>query len=158
MIRASWCRLRSGAWGVRVEGRQPPAGHRVTVASRSGERRLVQVGRAVWRSPSGGPNVVLYEVVQDDAPETPADVLAALAKCPAEELLRVARMLRAMEAMEPGELSAIGVRLAAAAEVVVARDAAALELARAKLAGEPYTVPKPGEDVSGEASGEEVTP
>lgn len=48
-MRATWTKLRSGEWGLRVTGGSPRSGDRVTVTKRNGESRVVAVGRIIWR-------------------------------------------------------------------------------------------------------------
>ena len=44
---ATWTKLKSGEWGVRVEGKAT-AGQTVTVTKKSGETQTVTVGKVLW--------------------------------------------------------------------------------------------------------------
>jgi len=47
-MQATFTKLRSGDWGVRVEGAVPATGASITVAKRDGSRDTVVVERVLW--------------------------------------------------------------------------------------------------------------
>lgn len=59
-MQASFTKLRSGDWGIRVTGGVPEAGQSVVVAKRDGSSDTVSVDRVVW----SGEGVALCAIVR----------------------------------------------------------------------------------------------
>lgn len=47
-MKATYTKLRTGDWGLRIEGARVGEGTPVVVVKRSGERKSERVGRVVW--------------------------------------------------------------------------------------------------------------
>lgn len=47
-MQATFTKLRSGDWGIRVEGSPPAQGASISVAKRDGSRDVVVVDRVLW--------------------------------------------------------------------------------------------------------------
>jgi hypothetical protein len=45
---ATWTKLKSGAWGIRVTGGAPSSGDTVTVSKKDGTQQSVTVEKVVW--------------------------------------------------------------------------------------------------------------
>jgi hypothetical protein len=50
---ASFTKLRSGAWGIRVEGTRPADGSSVNVVKKDGSATTVVVARVIWSDDGG---------------------------------------------------------------------------------------------------------
>ena len=57
-MEASFTKLKSGAWGIRIVGAAPAEGAKIVVAKRDGSRDTVVVERVVWQ----GDGVVLCSI------------------------------------------------------------------------------------------------
>lgn len=55
---ASYTKLKSGEWGIRVEGGTPKSGERITVVKKSGETKTETIAKVVW----SGNGVVLCAI------------------------------------------------------------------------------------------------
>lgn len=65
MANASYTKLRSGEWGVRVQG-NAKAGETITVAKKSGETKSERIAKIVW----SGNGVTLCAIERSEAPRS----------------------------------------------------------------------------------------
>jgi len=47
-MNATWTKLKSGEWGVRVAGAEVKAGETIVVTKKSGETKTVKIARVLW--------------------------------------------------------------------------------------------------------------
>src|SRR3954465_9181542 len=64
---ATYTKLKSGEWGVRVEGK-PTTGCRITVMTKSGASKVETIGKVLW----SGNGVSLCTIVPANITKTPA--------------------------------------------------------------------------------------
>jgi hypothetical protein len=59
---ASWCKLKTGAWGVKGPGLKPGQG--ITVTNAKGNSKSVTVGNIVW----SGDGIIIATIAEDGKP------------------------------------------------------------------------------------------
>lgn len=52
-MEATYTKLKSGAWGVRVKGARPQENHQVTVKKKSGDTKRETIDTVLWSSEDG---------------------------------------------------------------------------------------------------------
>lgn len=94
---ATFTKLRSGGWGVRVEGGVLPEGARVDVQRRDGSTKTVTLGRCVWASDDE--TLALYAIAGERSGSNGRNNGNGSGVTPKQEAA-ISRMLRALDRVD----------------------------------------------------------